>query len=95
MSENGQLWGGGEDADCTKKAFDGAFLHDYGVSEVRYNNLLIAVCADGAEVNMGRLSGACTLMKSLRPWLLVIHCLNHRLDLAIADVSYQMHPSNF
>lgn len=31
------------DADCTKKAFDGAFLQDNGVSEVRYNNLLIVL----------------------------------------------------
>jgi len=73
------------DADCTKKAFDSAFLQDYGVSEERYNNLLIAACADGAGVNMGRISGACTLMKSSRPWLLLIHRVNHRLKLAIAD----------
>lgn len=31
------------DADCTKKAFDSAFLQDNGVSEVRYNNLLIVL----------------------------------------------------
>ena len=33
------------------------------VSDVRCDNLLIAVCADGASVNMGRISGACTVMK--------------------------------
>lgn len=76
---------GGVDAACTKQAFDGAFLQDYGVSDERYQNLLIAVCADGAGVNMGRISGACTEMKSSRPWLLVIHCVNHRLELAIGD----------
>ena len=76
---------GGVDAASTKQAFDGAFLQDYSVSDQRYKNLLIAVCADGAGVNMGRISGACTEMKSSRPWLLVIHCVNHRHELAIGD----------
>ena len=76
---------GGVDAACTKQASDGAFLQDYGVSDERNKNLLIAVCADGAGVNMGRISGACNEMKSSRPWLLVIHCVNHKLELAIGD----------
>ena len=68
---------GGVDAASTKQAFDGAFLQDYSALDQRYKNLLIAVCADGAGVNMGRIFGACTEMKSSRPWLLVIHCVNH------------------
>lgn len=49
---------GGVDAACTKKAFDDAFTKKYGVSPERYNNHLVAVCADGASVNMGRISGS-------------------------------------
>lgn len=67
---------GGVDAACTKQAFDGALLQDFEVSNERYESLLIAVCADGAEVNMGRKSGTCTELKSLRAWLLIIHCVN-------------------
>ena len=42
------------------------FLQDFEVSNERYESMLIAVCADGAEVNMGRKSGTCTEFKSLR-----------------------------
>lgn len=59
---------GGVDAVCTKQAFDDAFVQGYGVSNERYNSLLIAVCADFAGVNMGRISVACTEMKSSPPW---------------------------
>ena len=75
---------GGVDATCTNQAVNDAFLKDYSVSDERYNNLLIAVCADGVGVNMGRISGACTAMKS-RPWLVVFHCVNHQLELAIVN----------
>lgn len=51
---------GGIDAACTKQAFDGAFLQDFEVS----------------KVNMGRKSGTCTELKSLRAWLLIIHCVD-------------------
>ena len=67
---------GGVDAARTKQAFDGAFLQDFEVSNERYESLLIAVCADGEEVNMGRKSGTCTELKSLRAWLLIIHCVD-------------------
>ena len=47
---------GGVDAACTKKAFDNAFTTHYDVSPERYNDHLVAVCADGASVNMGTIS---------------------------------------
>lgn len=76
---------GNVDANGTKNAFDDAFLNVYEVPAERFENLLVGVCADGASVNMGRISGACTQMKLQRPWLLVVHCVNHRLELAVGD----------
>lgn len=76
---------GGVTAAGTKKAFDSAFLQDFSVPETRFEKLMISVCADGASINMGRISGACTVMKQPRPWLLIVHCVNHRLELAMGD----------
>ena len=75
----------GEDAQAVKNAFDNAFLTTFEVPEDRFENLLVAACTDGASVNMGRLSGACTKMKEERPWMLIIHCSNHQLELAVKD----------
>ena len=35
---------------------------------------------------MGRKCDAATLLKELLPWLKVVHCFNHRLELALKDV---------
>lgn len=83
---------GGVDAEGTKKAFDHAFLQEFAVEEEWFQKHLITVCADGASVNMGRITGACTAIKATRPWLLVIHCVNHRLELAIGD-SFRSNPA--
>ena len=42
--------------------------------------------ADGASVNMGIYTGACTQIKNDgRDWFLKIHCANHRLELPIGS----------
>ena len=79
----------GSDAIDLKHAFDDPLKEDYKLEDC-FIPLLITHCADGASVNMGRYNGAWTQIKADgRPWLLVIHCENHRLELAIADV-YKM-----
>jgi hypothetical protein len=40
---------------------------------------------DGASVNMGRTTGLAARLKEIAPWLIAIHCFNHRLELAAAD----------
>ena len=40
---------------------------------------------DGASVNTGVHNGVGVLMQADSPWLQVIHCFNHRLELAIKD----------
>eukprot|EP00057_Strongylocentrotus_purpuratus_P017041 XP_011671515.1 PREDICTED: zinc finger protein 862-like [Strongylocentrotus purpuratus] len=45
---------------------------------------LVCVCADGAAVNMGVNKGLIALLRKDHemPWLIGMHCLNHRLELA-------------
>ncbi|KAK6171748.1 hypothetical protein SNE40_018183 [Patella caerulea] len=76
---------GGVDASAIKRSIDDAF-QTYGVAGDRYTNCLVSACADGASVNMGRLTGALTVMKNEdRDWLLIIHCSSHRIELAMKD----------
>ncbi|XP_071947384.1 zinc finger protein 862-like [Antedon mediterranea] len=48
---------------------------------------LVGYCADGASVNMGRVNGVAARLKRdvPVPWMVVIHCASHRLELAIKD----------
>ncbi|XP_064596785.1 zinc finger protein 862-like [Liolophura sinensis] len=76
---------GGEDARSLKQAYDQAFLDSCEVPKERHDKLMVSICTDGASVNMGKYNGACTQLKAEREWLLVVHCSNHRLELAIKD----------
>ena len=40
---------------------------------------------DGASVNLGKHQGVAARLKEMAPWLLVVQCFNHRLELAVKD----------
>nr|XP_012560836.2 E3 SUMO-protein ligase KIAA1586-like [Hydra vulgaris] len=46
---------------------------------------LLGVNLDGANVNLGAYAGLGALLKEGSPWLEVVHCFNHRLELALKD----------
>ena len=46
----------------------------------------MSATADGASVNFGAYNGLLTKIGATRPWLLKIHCSNHRAELAIKKV---------
>ena len=46
---------------------------------------LVGFGADGASVNFGKYGGLVALFKQDCPWLVGVHCVSHRLELAIAD----------
>ena len=46
---------------------------------------LVSVTADGASVNTGKISGLITRFADNRDWLVRIHCVNHRIELAVKD----------
>lgn len=73
---------GSANADNLKKAIDDVFTGAVPVHE--YTKKMISVTADGASVNTGRLNGLFSkLTGDDRPWLVGIHCVLHRLELAI------------
>ena len=46
---------------------------------------LASINVDGAAINTGIHSGLGVKFKETAPWISVIHCFNHRLELAVKD----------
>ncbi|XP_057313455.1 uncharacterized protein LOC130654829 [Hydractinia symbiolongicarpus] len=72
---------GGCDAESLKAGLDSVFENG-NVPLDDYQTKLVSATADRANVNMGINHGALTMMAEEHPWLVVIHCVNHRLELA-------------
>ena len=59
---------------CIKEAFEQVIVLDL-------SKKVIALNVDGAAVNTGAHHGVGALMKESSPWLQIIHCFNHRLEM--------------
>ena len=46
---------------------------------------LVGFGPNGASVNLGRNRSVATLLKDVAPWIVQIHCMAHRLELAVKD----------
>lgn len=68
---------GGTGAEALKNGIDSIFTSDGKIP------CLVSFTADGASVNLGRISGMLTRMSQDCEWLLKIHCTNHRVELAV------------
>ena len=75
----------GVDAASIKSAIDKVYSGEYGFDDKEYWLKLVAATADGASVNFWRFRGVLTQLSETRPWLLKIHCTNHRIELAVKD----------
>ncbi|XP_041356519.1 uncharacterized protein LOC121373808 [Gigantopelta aegis] len=75
---------GDDDAQCVKSVYDKTFLDVFNMPPERYAMLMVSVCTDRQNVY----NTACKQLKQDhdREWLLINHCLNHHLELAIKDV---------
>ena len=78
---------GGTDADSIKKGIDYAFKTEMGLPEHVYEKHVVSATSDGASVNTGIYKGVLTQLKEERPWLTTIHCVNHRIELALKDAT--------
>ena len=79
---------GGTDTDSLKLAVDTAFDENNGLvklPENTYKYRMISSTAGSASVNFGKYSGLLTQQKENRPWLITIHCVVHRAELALKD----------
>lgn len=61
-------------------------LYTRGISEDMLRSRVVCFATDGAAAMMGRYRGAATLLREkINPNLTVIHCMNHKLELAAHD----------
>ena len=76
---------GGTDAESLKKWVNSIFLKDGKIPMTNYETKLVSLTTDGASVNTGKISGLMTRFALERDWLVQIHCINHRVELAIKN----------
>ena len=74
---------GGTDAQSIKKPIDHSFLTQMDLGITTYGTRLVSATANGAGANVGKYRGALTQLKLERPWLITIHCANHRIELTV------------
>ena len=60
-------------------------LESSGFTKQYLEKHLIGFCSDGASVMLGSKSGVATRIKKCFPNIVIWHCLNHRLQLALDD----------
>ena len=63
---------------CITKAFQGFRI-------TKFSERLLGLNVDGASVNTGILKGLRAKIKKEADWLQLVHCFNHRLELALKD----------
>ena len=69
-------------------------LLDAGFTEEYLKENWIAFVSDGASVLMGKRSGVAVRLQEKFPTLLIWHCLNHRLELAVHDAIGEINAVN-
>ncbi|CAB4018778.1 Hypothetical predicted protein, partial [Paramuricea clavata] len=69
-------------ADGLKKMMEDCFP-DFDIEN--FSKQLASLNVDGVSVNMGSINGIGVKLRYDSPWLLIIHCFNHRLELAVKD----------
>ncbi|XP_058841147.1 E3 SUMO-protein ligase KIAA1586-like [Acipenser ruthenus] len=60
-------------------------LQKHGFDHAYLQKNLVAFASDGASVMLGKKSGVAKRISDMYPNIVVWHCLNHRLELAVAD----------
>ena len=71
--------------DATSSGIKSLLLESFAEFGMDLAQKLVSICVDGAAVNLGVRRGLSTLLKQESPWLVSIHCMNHRLELAAKD----------
>ncbi|KAK6191133.1 hypothetical protein SNE40_002874 [Patella caerulea] len=80
---------GGGDTESIKTAIDDTFLQKIKLDGSTYRDKCISITADGASVNTGKYNGIFTQFTKDRPWLLSIHCVANRAELAAKRCLYE------
>ena len=72
-------------SDDTAPGLKSLLLESFAYFGIDLAQKLVSICVNGAAVNLGVHNGLSALFKQELPWLVAIHCMNHRLELAAKD----------
>jgi hypothetical protein len=72
-------------SDNLKKSVENALIEKLKMTKEAMVHKMVSAVADEASVNMGHKTGMLTQLKEERKWLLSIHCICHRVELAFRD----------
>ena len=78
---------GGTDAESLEKGITRIF-NDAGSIPLDIEDFkmkLVCCTSDDTSVNFGTKTGLMTRLSVQRPWMIKIHCVNHRVELAIKE----------
>lgn len=71
--------------DATSPGIQALLKEKFAETGIDLQAKLVSICVDGAAVNLGVRRGLAALLRKDMPWLVAIHCFNHRLELAAKD----------
>lgn len=69
-------------------------LSKYGINHEYLKNNLVGFVSDGASNMLGRVSGVGVKLQNVYPNIILWHCCNHRLELAVSDTLKEVHGTN-
>jgi len=69
-------------------------LEIYGFDDEYLKKNLVAFASDGASAMVGSKSGVAQLILAKYPNIILWHCLNHRIELAVSDTLKEMNSIN-
>ena len=77
----------GTDAESIEKGITHIFSDAVSIPlDVKDFKMKLVCCtSDGASVNFGAKTGLMTRLLVQQPWMIKIHCVNHRVELAIKE----------
>lgn len=70
------------------------YLAIYGLIDDYLKNNLVAFVSDWASAMLGRVSGVGIQLKNMYPKIIVLHCCNHHLELAVSDTLKKINALN-
>ena len=78
---------GGTDTESLEKGITHIFSDAVSIPlDVKDFKMKLVCCtSDGASVNFGAKTGLMTRLLVQQPWMIKIHCVNHRVELAIKE----------
>ena len=81
---------GGTDAHSLKNTLDSVFNDTGNLPLAENETKLVSATSDGPNINLRVYDGALTKLIHERPWLATVHCVNHRLELAMKNTISQI-----